>query len=792
MIRSYFTIAWRSLLRNRRSSVINICGLTFGIASSLLILLWVRDERSVDAFHANGRLLYQVYERDHFDGKVTAGYPTQGLLAGELKRLIPGIQYAAGTEATAPPGAGNTLAAGDKIIKMNGLFAGEDLFRMFSFPLLQGEPATALSNPGTIALSRKAATYFFGSPDAAIGKALRFDNQKTLQVSAVFGDIPANSSIRFEFLRPWTDFVRENDWVNNWGDTDPQTYIQLRQGADAAAVGNLIRDFVYRYRGRTEDTHTELALQPFPEKYLHSVFKDGRLDGGRIEYVRLFTLVAIFILAIACVNFMNLATAQSARRAKEVGLRKVIGAARGTLIGQFIGEAFLLTFLSVGLALLLVCAVLPAFNGLTGKQLVLPLAEPVFWVTLSAMVFVTGLVSGSYPAFFLSSLQPVTVLKGASKFRGPAAWFRKGLVVFQFSLSVILIVSTIVFYRQTAYIQSMDIGYDRENLIYLPLEGDLVRHYEQFKTEAERLHGILDVSKMRNSPTVIEHHTGSISWSGKDPNVQVHFADVVVGYDFVKTLKLKMKAGRDFSRTFPTDSTGFLLNETAVRVIGLQHPVGATVTWGNHPGKVIGVIKDFHFSSLHQTIDPLIVRLDENWPWGTIIVRARAGMTRQAVSGLGKLCMALNPGFPFTYQFSDDEFSRLYKSEEVVSKLSDVFAFLGIFISCLGLLGLATFTAAQRTREIGVRKVLGASVTSIVAMLSGDFLLLVVLSLMIGSPIAWLAMRQWLQHFAYRVDVGWLTFLIAGGATLCIAMMTVAGQTFRAALADPVKSIRTE
>ncbi|HLI92427.1 MAG TPA: FtsX-like permease family protein, partial [Puia sp.] len=732
------------------------------------------------------------YERDYFNGNVLAGYPTQGLLAEELKRVMPEVQYAAGLESVAPPGAANTLALGEKITKMNGFFAGADFFRMFSFPILQGQAATALNKPGTIAISRKVATYFFGSPQEAVGKALTFDNREALLVSAVFGDVPANSSLQFDFLRSWTDFVKQNDWVNNWGNTDPETFVQLRPGTDPAHLETLIRDFIYRYRPRTDGARTELALQPFPDKYLHSAFRDGRIAGGRIEYVRLFTLVAIFILLIACINFMNLATAQSGRRAKEVGLRKVIGAVRSALIGQFIGEAMLLTLLSVCLALLLTDAALPAFNSLTGKQLLLPVTQPFFWILVLSLLLVTGLVAGSYPAFFLSGLQPVKVLKGSLKFTGSSLFLRKGLVVFQFSLSVILIVSTIVIYRQTTYIRSTNIGYDRENLVYIPIEGDLVKNYTVFKQKAGDLAAVLSVSKMRNSPSDIQHHTGDIFWPGKDPNAHIRFADGVVGYDFVKTMRLQLKRGRDFSKDYPSDSVGFLLNETAVRVMGLRNPLGSTVTWGRHPGKVVGVIKDFHFNSLHQTIDPLIIRLDEDWSWGTILVRTRAGMTRQAVSGLENLCRELNPKFPFTYQFSDEAFNRQYRSDEVVSQLSEVFAFLAIFISCLGLLGLAAFTAAQRTREIGVRKVLGATAASIATMLSRDFLVLVLLAFLIASPVAWLAMRQWLGSFAYRIDVGWWTFGLAAVTVVTIAFLTVAWQTLQAALANPVNSLRME
>jgi len=792
MISNYFKIAWRNFIRNKAFSSINILGLALGMACSLLIILWVQDERNMDGFHANSKQLFQVYERNYFDGKVEASYPTQGLLAEELKRVIPEIQYASGLEAASPAGTLNNFEAGSKINKMNGAYAGADFFSMFSFPLLQGKAATALNTNEAIVISRNMAEQFFGSPEKAIGQSIRFENKDDLLVTAVFENTPANSSLQFDFLRSWVAFVRQNKWVNNWGNTSPASFVQLRKGASAAMVETKVKDFIYRYQAKDKSFTAELALQPYAKKYLHSSFKNGQLEGGRIEYVQLFALVAIFILLIACVNFMNLATARSAQRAKEVGLRKVIGALRSSLIGQFIGEAMLLTFFSIVIAVVLSALLLPAFNSLTGKQLSLPVRQPLFWVSLTGLLAVTGFVAGSYPALFLSSLKPVKVLKGSLKFSRGATFFRQGLVVFQFSLSILLIVGMIVIYRQMGYIQTKNLGYDRENLVYIPIEGALTDKYGLFKEEISKQPGISSISKMRNTPTVIEHHNGSINWPGKDPNLMVSFADAVVGYDFVKTLKLQLQDGRDFSTAFGTDSASFLVNETAAKRMGYQNAVGQSISWGNRAGKIIGVLKDFHFSSMHQAIDPLIIRLDEHWGWGTILVRTHAGKTKEAIASLEKTCKSLNPGIPFTYQFSDQEFTRLYQGEEMVSRLAGYFAFLAIFISCLGLFGLATFTAAQRTKEIGVRKVLGASVPNIVAMFSGDFLKLVGMAMVIAFPIAWYAMNGWLQNFVYRVTVEWWVFAIAAAITIFIAMLTVSYQSIKAALSNPVKSLRSE
>ena len=788
MIKNYFKTAWRNLVRNKSFSAINILGLALGMACSLLIMLWVQDERGIDAFHANGNQLFQVYERQYYDGKIEANYYTQGLLAEELKRVIPEIQYASGLEQITR----NTFEVNDKISKMNGSFAGADFFNMFTYPLLQGTPETALNSPAGIAISLKMAEYFFGSAENAIGKTIGYENKDNLLVTAVFKDLPANSSLQFDFLRSWKAYVIENKWVNNWGSTSPATFVRLSPGADPIQVENKIKDFIHLYKAKTKGSRTELALQPYSEKHLHSMFKNGRLDGGRIEYVRLFTLVAIFILLIACINFMNLATARSTKRAKEVGVRKVVGAVRSALAGQFIGEAMLLTFISVIIAVILTIVALPAFSSLTGKQLFLPVEQPVFWITLLGFLTLTGFVAGSYPALFLSSLNPIRVLKGSLKFSRGATFFRKGLVVFQFALSIILMVGMIVIYRQMEYTQSKNIGYDRENLLYIPIEGDLIRKYALFKEEAGKMPGILKISKMKESPTVIGHHKGDIEWLGKDPNLTTSFADAVVGFDFVKTLNLKLQDGRDFSNDFGTDSTSYIVNEEAVKKMGYKNPVGQPVWWGNRQGKIIGILKDFHFNSMHQAIEPLIIRLDENQQWGFILIRTEAGKAKQALAGLEKLCKRLNPKFPFTYQFSDQEYAKLYKSEEVVSTLSNIFAFLAIFISCLGLFGLAMFTAGQRIKEIGVRKVLGASVLNIVALLSSNFLKPVAIGILVAFPISWYTMNRWLENFAYKIDIEWWVFALAGLLIIFIAILTVSFQSIKSALMNPVKSLRTE
>lgn len=789
MIKNYFKIALRNLVKSKTFSGINVVGLALGMACSLLIMLWIKDELSVDAFHANKQQLYRIYMREHFSGKVQGVIWTPGPLAEELKKSVPEIEMTTPYEWAS----NETFSLGDKIHKQQTNAASADFFKMFSYKLLQGTPEAALKDRNSLAISRSMAESFFGSPEAAIGKAIRFDNRKDLLVTAVFENIGQNSTLKFDCLRSWENFAEDNDWAQGWDSTDPLTFFMIRKDADPAKVEAKIKHLLDKYnRDQGKPFKTQLAMQPFHEYYLNSNIKDAHMDGGRIEYVRLFSLVAVFILLIACINFMNLATARSAKRAKEVGVRKVVGAMRSMLVGQFMGEAILLTVFSIILAVLMVGLILPSFNVLTEKQITLPFGEPSFWGILAGLLLVTGFVAGSYPAFFLSSLNPVRILKGALKFDTKSAWLRQGLVVFQFGLSIILMVGMIIIYKQVDYVQHKNLGYDRENLIYFPMEGDLSKNYEVLHDELSQISGVKQISHMTSSPASNGSGTEGISWTGADPNDKVRFTPVGIGYDFVKTMKLKLVDGRDFSKAFATDSTGFLINEAALKVIGYKDPIGKTLKWGDREGTIIGVLKDFHFQSLHSTIRPLIAGLGARQPSGNVVIRIEAGKTVQTLAEIEKICKKLNPKFPFTYLFTDQEYARQYQSEQIVSKLSNYFAFLAIFISCLGLFGLATYTAEQRTKEIGVRKVLGASVAGIVGLLSKDFLKLVGIAIVIASPLAWWLMNQWLQGFAYKIDIEWWMFALAGLLSVLIAVATISFQSIKTALMNPVKSLRSE
>lgn len=789
MIKNYLKIAWRNLWRNKFFSTINILGLALGMACSVLIILWVQNELSVDSFHKNSDRIYAVVERQYYDHKIMAQYAVPGVLADEMKKTLPQVEYAAGMGWTSQ----HTFQVGTKILKLDGNAASDDFFKLFSYPLLQGKAQSALNSPVGIAISRKMAGDFFGSPQEAMGKTIRYENKKDFKVTAVFEDLPHNVSNKFDFLINWYSFLDENKWAKDWGNNGPVAYVMLRPGTNADLFDKKIAHFLDTYdKDQSAAFREQLGIQKFEDVYLHGNFKNGKPDGGRIEYVHLFSIIAVFILVIACINFMNLTTARSVKRAREIGVRKVVGAVRSVLIRQFVGEAILLTCFAAVVAMVIVMLLLPLFNSVTQKQIEFPYGQGKFWLGLLVLTLITGILSGSYPALFLSSFNPVKVLKGAVKLSNGAAWFRKGLVVFQFVLSVVLIIGTIVISKQVNYIQKKNLGYDRENLIYIPLEGDLPAKYKIFKDEGLNMPGIQQITRISDAPTNFGSSTSGIRWDGKDPNVNVMFTQVSVGYDFVKTMKLKLVEGREFSKDFATDSVGYIINETSLKRIGYKNPIGKPLTMWGKKGTIVGVLKDFHFNSLHDPILPLIIHYGEQDNFGMALLRTKPGETKQALASAEKLCKELNPNFQFTYYFADAEYQKQYVSEQVVGKLSNAFAFLAIFISCLGLLGLAMFTAEQRIKEIGIRKVLGASVSSLFALLSKEFLILVLIALLIASPLAWLATHKWLEGYSYRTTLDWWVFALSAVIAVFIALVTVSFQAVKAALMNPVKSLRSE
>jgi len=804
MIRNYLLIAWRNVIRHKTHTAINVIGLALGMTCCLFILLWVQDEKGTDNFHKNGKNLYVLYQTTTSNGGVSGDYNMplafdkmkgRVFLLEDVKNGIPGIVntacYATGYDL--PWGHPETLRVGEKIVKMNGSRVGTDFFKMFSYPIIAGNNAeTVLNDQGNIAISRHTAEVFFGNPQNAVGKSIRYENSYNLIVSSVFEDVPSTSSLKFDFVLSW-EMQKRIEWSSN----NFITYIQLAYNADPNHIEAAINQYLQPKLTLPKGVQFHVGLQRFGDNYLHNVFVNGKPTAGRIEYVKIFSEVAIFILIIACINFMNLATARSVKRAKEVGVRKVVGSTRGSLIGQFFGESLVFSFLAMLLSIALVLVLLPSFNLFTGKQLGFPLTHASFWLSLIALMLVTGILAGSYPALYLSSLKPVRILKGTLRFTQGAVWFRKGLTVFQFVLSILLLIATIVITRQTDYVQSAHLGYDKENMIYTRIEGELSKKnkYLLFKQQAAKMPGIAMIDRTTEVPQAMNFvvYDDEITWQGKEKNFIVGVKPASVGFDFVKLMKLQMAEGRDFLPTNPTDSTdAFLINEEAAKQMKMTHPIGQWVQAWQKKGHIIGVVKDYHTQSLHDPIKPILLDIKEGEYFGVIIAKTQPGKTKEALESLATVYKSLNPNYPFTYQFVDQEYKKLYSSELIISQLSIVFAVVAIGISCLGLLGLVMFSAEQRIKEFGVRKVLGASLNQLMGLFAADFLKLIIIAFVIAAPLGWFAMHSWLQDFAYRIDLSWWIFILAGMSSVMMALFTLSYEAFKAAVANPVKSLRSE
>jgi len=788
MIKNYFKTAWRNLLQNKTFSLINIFGLALGMTCSLVIMLWLNDEMKKDKFHQNGKRLYRVMENQFYSGNVSTFDATPGILAENIVKDIPDIQMASQMLWEEEP----LFTVDNTYDKEKGRYVEKDFLRMFSFKLTKGDPVTALARPDAVVISKKLADKYFKGLDP-VGKMIRIDNTDNVMVTGVLDEIPESSSLTFDFLMSFEQWRKKNDWAKDWGNNGPRCYVMLAPNTSVDKVNAKIKNYI---KTKNKESNVNLFLQNYGESYLYSDWENGKQNGGRIEYVKIFSIVGIIILVIACINFMNLATARSLRRAREIGVRKVVGAGKRQLIGQFIGESLFVSFLAICISLVIVMLLLPSFNTLTEKHLSLDFTDPSFLLLLLGLVLVTGIISGSYPALFMSSLKPIIVLKGLLKFKPGATYFRKALVVFKFALSIILILGMIVIYRQIDFIHNKNLGFAKEDLLYMPLEGELQKTYPTFKEQLLKQPGIKYVSSAQSNPLEVGSSTSGVRWPGKDTTKLILFSSNPITYDYIKTMGIQLVEGRDFSTEYGLDTMNYLVNEAAAKKIGYKDPVGKELTMWGDKGMIVGLMKDYHHNSLHVPIEPLILRLHKmSWGgnyWGNVIVRTEKGKTKQAIASMEKLYKQFNPGFPFKYYFTDDEIANRYKAEYTVSKLSRYFAFLAIFISCLGLFGLVTFTAEQRTKEIGIRKVLGASVTGIVGMLSKDFLTLVVIAAVIAFPVAWLAMHRWLNDFAYRINIGWWVFVIAGVIALLIALLTISFQSIKAAIANPVKSLRTE
>lgn len=777
-------------MHNKTFSLINIFGLALGMTCSLLIMLWLKDELKKDKFHANDKRLFRVMENQYYSGDISTFPSSPGILAENIVKDVPEIEMASQMLWEEQP----LFTVGDKFDKEKGRYVQKDFLRMFSFKLAKGDAATALARPDAVVISKSLADKYFKGQDP-IGKMIKIDNKENVIVTGVLDEIPEFSSLKFDFLLSYDIWFKKNDWAKEWDNNGPRCYVMLAPNVSVDKVNAKIKNYI---KSKKKDSNVELFLQNYGESYLYSNWDNGKQAGGRIEYVRIFSAVAIIILLIACINFMNLATARSLRRAREIGVRKVVGAGKRQLVAQFIGESTFVSFLAILLSLLIVALIIPSFNELTDKKLFIDLTDASFLIILLGLTVVTGVISGSYPALFMSTLKPIVVLKGILKFKAGATYFRKGLVVFQFALSIILILGMIVIYRQINFINNKNLGFAKEDLLYIPLEGPMAKNFMAFKEELLKQPGIKNISSAQSSPLEVGSSTQGVRWPGKDTTKLILFSNNPITYDYLETMGIKLIGGRDFDPSFSLDTMNYLVNEAAAKKIGYQDPVGKELTMWGDKGTIIGLMKDFHHNSLHVPIEPLILRLfkgswvSEGGYWGNVIIRTEKGKSKQAIASMEKVFKQFNPGFPFKYYFTDDEIAKNYKAEHTVSKLSKYFAFLAIFISCLGLFGLVTFTAEQKTKEIGIRKVLGASVTGIVRMLSKDFLKLVLIATIIAFPVAWWLMHTWLDDFAYRIDIGWWVFAVAGIAALLIALLTISFQSIKAAIANPVKSLRTE
>ncbi|MDZ7304892.1 MAG: ABC transporter permease [candidate division KSB1 bacterium] len=784
MFKNYLRIAIRNLLKQKVYSFINIFGLAIGMCGSILILLWVLDELKYDRFHKDIDRIYQVMENQEYaKGNIFTVSATPGPLAPALNEEIPEIEFAA----TYTWNINYLFTLGEKSIKERGIYARPDLFRILSIELLSGNQEELLTTPNSVVISQDLARRFFGDENP-VGKSILINQDQLHKITGVYRRLPDHSSLQFDFVLPFEDFLKTNQWATTWGSNGPRTLVKLKERSDKAIVDAKIKNFI---KERNENSIVELFLYPYADLYLYGRFSNGKAVGGQIEHVRLFSMIALFVLLIACINFMNLSTARASRRTKEVGIRKCVGASRRALISQHIGESMVIVFLSLLISLLLVELFLPIFNHLTEKQVAVNYADPPLLLLFLGMALLTGVVAGSYPAFYLSAFQPVNVLKQNLKSSTGELFVRKGLVIFQFSLSAILIVATIIIYNQIQYVQNKNLGYKKENLIYFTIEGEMKNQWEAFRHEMLQHPKIIGISRSNHVFLGRSTNTSGVSWPGKPANTEVLFESILVDYDLIETFGFEIAEGRSFSREHGADSSRVIVNQAAVKVMELENPIGQIINFWEQDWEIIGVLKDFHYESLRYNVEPLFMILNTDYAqFG--FVRLQSDEINKTIQGVGAIYKKFNPAYPFVYSFLDQQYAALYWNEMQTGTLSKYFSIFAIIISCLGLFGLSVFTAEQRTKEIGIRKVLGATVTGLILLLSKDLVKLVLIALVIAVPVSWWLLSDWLNNFAYRTEMAWWVFAMAGGLTLMIALMTVSIQAVKAALANPVDSLRYE
>ncbi len=787
MLKNYIKTTLRSLLKNRSYSFLNITGLAIGIACASLIFLWVQDEFTYNHNFAKRDNLYWLKNNQTYEGKISTFIGGPGPLAKGIKADIPGIKNAARMSFLNP----QLFALGEKSINDERQYADKEILPMLDMPFVHGNPAGALDQLNAVVINETMAKKFFGVADP-IGKTLRMNHEQGFIVTGVFKDLPKNSTFQFHWLAPIQNIDHKQPWQTVWGANWVLAYAELEPNANVAAINKTLAHYIARKMNN--DNSTQFFLFAMNDWNLHNNFVDGKMSGGKIQYVKLFSFIAWIILLIACINFMNLSTARSEQRAKEVGVRKVMGAGKGKLIGQFIGEAVIMSFIAVILAVGLIYLAMPSFNNLVQKEMSVNILEPSHIIYLLVIGAVTGLLAGSYPAFYLSSFNPITVLKNIRiKSSAGSGFIRQSLVVIQFTISVFLIIGTVIIYQQIQHVKTRELGYNKDNLIYMNTQGKMVDHFSSIYNDLKKTGLVENAALSDNRIIEIGSNTDNYKWEGKAPATNPLISWQNVSPQFIATAGMKLAAGRDFYLQSSLDSNNVIINETFAKIMGKAGHVGSVLRdGGRHPYQIVGIVKDFLFNDMYAPAAPAIFN---SHPGGTFIlsIRFKQGIDLQgALNKVGSIMKTDNPGYPFEYKFIDDDFNQIFKTETLTGTLAGVFAGLAIFISCLGLFGLAAYTAERRIKEIGIRKVLGASVAGLAGLLSKDFLQLVGISCLIAFPVAWWALNNWLQSYQYRVGIHWWVFAIAGILAMLIALTTVSFQAIKAALTNPVKSLRSE
>lgn len=794
MLKNFFKIAWRNLSKNKGYSAINIGGLAVGMAVAMMIGLWVYDELSYDKYHENYDRIAQVMQHANFNGKVGTQTTNPAQMGPEIRAKFGNdFKYVVQASWTG----GHLVTAGNKNFNRTGIFFEPDALNMLTLKMLKGT-RKALEDPYSIILSASTAEAIFGDDDP-LNKTLKIDRTTDVKVTGVYEDLPGNTSFHnLEIMMPWSLWLIQNPWVREmqdpWDSNFSQTFAQVADNADMEKVSAKIKNVKLDNVNEGDKKYKwEVFLQPMSKWNLYNEFKEGINTGGNIRYVWLFAVIGIFVLVLACINFMNLSTARSEKRAREVGIRKAIGSMRWQIIRQFFTESYVVVVLAFIFSLLLVVSFLPLFNDVAGKKMSIPWGNVMFWIISIVFIVITGMLAGSYPAFYLSSFQPLKVLKGTFKVGKGASIPRRVLVVMQFTVSVMLIIGTIIVFQQIQHAKDRPIGYARNGLISLGLETEVRQHFDAVRTTLINAGAIQDMTASNSPLTGVWNTNGGFDWEGKDPNLAIDFPNNTVTYEYGKTVKWTIREGRDFSKQYATDSMAFVINESAAKFLGMKDPVGKILKWNGQPFTIIGIVEDVMQESPFYPVRPTLYHVGTYDNMYHLVMRLNPG--KNASSSLKLIEQELKkytPDVPFDYKFVDEDFGSKFSAEERIGKLSSYFAVLAIFISCLGLFGMASFVAEQRTKEIGIRKVLGASVVNLWRLLSTEFVLLVLLSCIIAAPIAYYYLKEWLTNYDYRITITWQVFAIASLLALFITLITVSFQAVKAALSNPVKSLRSE